>query len=256
MRRWLIAAGSASAFAALAVAVHLGLLNAFDSIVREWVRPDDVWGTAQVRADIIVEGLRPVVLAGLLAAFALAYCIKRRSLKPGAFSGVVYAATVALTVATKWAIGRPDTHGLLANNGGSFPSGHVISVIVCLGLVALVALPKAGLWIWLVPAGGGTVMGICLVIQAAHWSTDVVGGALLATAVLAAATSSGWNRWAHAWSENDHEVAGHSVSGASTLVGAASTHHWPTGQASVADSAVTDCYDPGLGNGLIILGGQ
>jgi membrane-associated phospholipid phosphatase len=225
MRRWLIAAGSAGAFAALAAAVHLGLLNTFDSTVRELARPDDIWGTAQVRADIIVEGLRPAVLAGVLAAFTLAYCIKRRSMRPGAFVGVVYAATVALSVATKWAMGRPDTHGLVANGGGSFPSGHVISVIVCLGLVALVALPKAGWWIWLIPTGGGSVMGFCLMLQAAHWSTDVVGGALLATAVLAAATSSGWNRWAHAWSENDHEVAGHGVSGASKLVSVGPHRH-------------------------------
>jgi membrane-associated phospholipid phosphatase len=207
MRPWLIAAGSASAFAALAVAVHLGLLNALDSIVREWARPNDIWGTAQVRADIIVEGLRPVVLAGLLAAFTLAYCIKRRSLRPGAFIGTVYTATVALSVATKWAIGRPDTHGFVANNGGSFPSGHVVSVIVCLGLIALVTLPQARPWVWLVPAVGGTVMGICLVLQAAHWSTDVVGGGLIATAVLAAAAASGWSRWVHEWSENEDRRA-------------------------------------------------
>jgi membrane-associated phospholipid phosphatase len=133
MRRWVIAAGSASAFAALAVAVHLGLLNTFDSIVREWARPDHTWGTAQLRADIIVEGSRPVVLAGLLAAFTLAYCIERRSLRPGAFIGAVYAAPFALTVAIKWAIGRPDTHGLVASGGGSFPSGHVIQCHRLLG---------------------------------------------------------------------------------------------------------------------------
>jgi len=38
-------------------------------------------------------------------------------------------------------------------------------------------------------------MGACLLIQAAHWSTDVVGGGLLATCVLTAASASRWRQW-------------------------------------------------------------
>ena len=207
MMRWRIAVGSASAFTALAVAVHLGLLTTFDSIVREWARPHDVWGSAQLRADLVVEGMRPAVLAGLLAALTVAYCVRRRSWRPAALVGSVCLATAALTVATKTAVGHPDPHGLLGTNGGSFPSGHMIAVIVCLGLPVLVAQPRPSRWIWLIPALGGGLMGACLLLQAAHWSTDVVGGGLLGIGVLAVTTASGWSRWSHTQLESDQTSA-------------------------------------------------
>ena len=198
MARWWIAFGSAGAFTALAVSVHLGLLHTFDSIVRHWVRPGDVWGATQERADMVVHALRPELLAGLLVAIAAVCCVKRRSLRPAMFVGGVGLVTVGLTVAIKAAMARPDPHGLVENsNGGSFPSGHTVVVMVCLGLAVLVAHPCAGRWVWLVSAFGGGLMGASLLLQAAHWSTDILGGALLATGILAVATASGWSHWSH-----------------------------------------------------------
>jgi membrane-associated phospholipid phosphatase len=188
--------GSTGAFIALAVSVHLALLDTFDSVIREWARPQDVWGTVQMRADYVVEGLRPAVIAGLLAAFTVALSVIRRSLRPVILVGSVGLTTVTLTVAAKLAVGRLDTHGTTANsNGGSFPSGHIIAVVVCLGLVVLMTQPRARRWVWLIPALVGGLMGVCILVQAAHWSTDIVGGALLATAVLTGASASGWDRW-------------------------------------------------------------
>ena len=226
MMRWRIAFGSAGAFTALAVAVHLGLLNAFDSIVREWARPDDILGSTQVRADLVVEGLRPTVLAGLLAAFTVAYCVRRRSWRPAALVGGVCLATVALTVATKTAVGHLDPHRLLGTAGGSFPSGHMIAVIVCLGLPLLVAQPRPSRWLWLLPALGGGLMGACLLLEAAHWATDVVGGGLLGIGVLAVTTASGWTRWSHTRLENDQTFAAMGMRRASSPrpVGLANTH--------------------------------
>ena len=89
---------TAGAFTALAVAVHLGLLTTFDSIVREWARAVRHLGMAQLRADLVVEGMRPAVLAGLLAALTVAYCVRRRSWIPAALVGGVCLATAALTV--------------------------------------------------------------------------------------------------------------------------------------------------------------
>jgi membrane-associated phospholipid phosphatase len=207
MMRWWIALGSAGAFTALAVAVHLGLLNTSDSIVREWARPHDIWGSVQLRAGLVVEGLRPTVLGGLLAAFTVAYCVRRRSLRPAAFVGGACLVTVALTVATKTAVGYPDPHGSLGANGGSFPSGHMTAVIVCLGLPVLVAQQRPSRWLWLLPALGGGLMGACLLLQAAHWATDVVGGGLLGMGVLAVTTASGWTSWSHTRLENDETSA-------------------------------------------------
>jgi membrane-associated phospholipid phosphatase len=229
MRRW-IALGSAVAFIALAVSVDLGLLDRFDSLVRAWARPHDIWGPAQVRADVIVEGLRPVMAAALLAVFTSAWCVRRRSIRPAVFVGVVAMSTATLTVAVKIAVSRPDPHGLLANDGGSFPSGHMIGVIVCLGLAALLPLPRTGRWIWFIPALGGALMAVSLLLQAAHWSTDIAGGILLATAVLAAASAPRWRRWLHKLAqddaENDQESGVPEVGAASSLtaVGPMGTH--------------------------------
>lgn len=208
MKRWRIALGSAGVFAALAVSVRLGLVNAMDLIIREWSRPNDVWGTAQQWADVVVEGLRPAVLAVLLTAFTLVYSVKQRSLKPLAFVAGVGIATVAVTVATKIAVGRLNTHGVLGNHGGSFPSGHITAVIVCVGLCVLMTQRRASRWVWLIPAFGAGLMGASLLLQAAHWFTDIVGGGLLATAVLAIAIASGGSRWIHDQSLDDHESVG------------------------------------------------
>ena len=246
-RRW-IAWGSVSAFTALAISVHLGLLNMFDAIVRQWARPDDVWGAPQLRADIVVEGLRPPIAAVLLMAFTAVCCVKRRSLRPAAFVGVVSVMTMALTVITKIAVGRPDPHGLVGSTGGSYPSGHMITLMVSLGLVVLVAWPRARRWVWLVPALGGGLMGVCLLLQAAHWFTDIVGGILLAVVVLSVATASRWTRWLPDRPRNENKSATSDVRRSSSLtsVGAAQRQHRAIAQ--LATSTVPDCYDPGRGN--------
>jgi membrane-associated phospholipid phosphatase len=40
-------------------------------------------------------------------------------------------------------------------------------------------------------------MRASMLLQEAHWSTDVFGGALLATGVLAVVIASGWSMWMH-----------------------------------------------------------
>ena len=159
-------------------------------------------------ADVVVEGLRPIVVAGLLAAFTGAYCVKRRSRKPATFVGGVCLATVALTVAVKIVMGRADPHGLLGSDGGSFPSGHVIAVMVSVGLAVLLARPRAGRWVWIIAALAGGLMGVCLLLQAAHWFTDIVGGILLAVVVLYVTTASIGRLSARDRSRNADSAAG------------------------------------------------
>jgi membrane-associated phospholipid phosphatase len=244
MTRWRIALWSAGAFAALAVLVHLGLLNNLDTIVRDWARPHDVWGTAQLRADFVVEGLRPMIMAVLLVTFTLAYCAKRRSLTPVAFVGTVGALTVALTVGSKMIVGRLDPHGVIGANGGSFPSGHVIGVVVSVGIVIMVLQPRTGRWIWLIPAAGGVLMGTCLLLQAAHWFIDILGGALLATAVLAAVSA--LIDWLPNRSGNDHESAVPEQRNGPSLTRVGERPTWIARLSNaVPDIGLADCYHPG-----------
>jgi membrane-associated phospholipid phosphatase len=255
MKRWWIAIGSATALSLLAVLVRLGVLNAFDLTFCQWARPDDVWGTAQLRADVVVQGLRPAVTASLLTAYTLAYCVGRRTFRPAIFVGCAGLATGALTLATKAAIARPDPHGSFANvGGGSFPSGHVTSVVICLGMAALVARQHPGWWIWIIPALGGALMGVSLLLEAAHWFTDVVGGGLLATTVLAGASA--WSSWLHGPLRNDD---GSVISGIDLL--SSPGQRVPSGQkdrlaGEVRNSGISDCYDPAAESVPMLLGGQ
>jgi len=205
--RWLIAIGSTVGFIGLAAVVRLGLLDTLDSTMREWARPRDVWGPTQWRADYVVEGFRPAVLAGSLAVLTLVFCIVRRSIRPLALVVGASLLTVTLTLLAKLAVGRPDTHEVVDSHGGSFPSGHTISAVVCLGLAVVIAWPAPRRWLWLAPALAGGVMGAALMVQAAHWATDIVGGGLLAAAVLATVSAVGRNGWSQGSTTIDRRAA-------------------------------------------------
>jgi membrane-associated phospholipid phosphatase len=185
-RWWISAIALALGFVALAILVRLGLLNTFDDRIRQLARPDDVWGTAQKRADVVVEGLRPPVLVISMAILTLVWCLIRRSVLPAVIGAAGLVLAAASTLATKLAVGRADPHGYLAQHGGSFPSGHVLTLMVSVGLAVLMVHPQGSGWILFVPAAlAGAVMGGCLLLQSAHWTTDVIGGALLAGGALA-----------------------------------------------------------------------
>jgi membrane-associated phospholipid phosphatase len=189
--RW-TAVGAGVGFLALTLAVHLGLLDGWDSRSRQLFRPDDVWGTWQLRADLIVEGLRPERMLPLLAVFVVAVSLFRRSPWPAVIAAAALVLLAVPAFVAKVALARPDPHQSEAAGGASFPSGHTATIVVCLGLMVWLLRPGGRWWIWLVPAFGGALMGLCLLVQAAHWTTDVLGGALLAVAVLGVVCAVGY----------------------------------------------------------------
>ena len=84
-------------------------------------------------------------------------------------------------------------------------------------------------WIALRSAGAFAalaVMGAGLLLQAAHRSTDVVGGGLLGIGVLAVTAASGWTRWSHTRLENDRTSVAIGMRRASSPrpLGLANTH--------------------------------
>jgi membrane-associated phospholipid phosphatase len=73
--------------------------------------------------------------------------------------------------------------------GGSFPSGHMASVGICLGGALLVIRARTRWWEWLPVGAIALSMAFSLLVQSAHWLTDVLGGALLTVGVLGAAST-------------------------------------------------------------------
>ena len=177
-------------FLVLTLLVRLNKTVQFDAAVRELFRPDNRWGPAQMRVEVVVEGLRPVVVG--VAALALASAIgrRRRSIQPLLITLGVVALTVLLTAVTKASLARPDPVGLVQGLGGSYPSGHTAAIVACTGVIVMLTGPGARS-LWLIPIVLGSAMAIALLVQAVHWASDVLGGALLATATLAAACALG-----------------------------------------------------------------
>jgi membrane-associated phospholipid phosphatase len=192
----LLAALATAAFVVLATVVWLGLLDAWDVAIRYAARPGEVWGPAQVNADYIVEGLRPSMLVPPVSMIAQMACWRRRSLRPALLTGAATLLTVTGTLGTKLLLARPDPGNTSSGHGGSFPSGHTVSLTVSAGLVILLISPRAPWWAWILPAALGTAMASSMVLQGAHWASDVLGGLLLATALLAVLRSAGAAEWA------------------------------------------------------------
>ena len=169
--------------------VTTGATQALDRAALDWFRPDDEWGTTQQRFLPVIDGLAPrraYLLLGLVAALA---CARRRSWRLAVFAALVAGTSIGVTVAMKVLTHRVDPHGDVASTGGSFPSGHVVALIACLGCCALLCFSRTRWWHWIVVALPPAAMAAALLFTAAHWPSDVLAGALLAVAAISWAAS-------------------------------------------------------------------
>jgi len=175
---------SLAALLGLTVLVALGSTQGLDQHVRTLFRPDDQWGDLQIGVDPFIEVFSPVVCVGLLAVATASTAVWRRSWRPVVCVAPAVVAACLLTLALKLLVGRPDTHGVVATLGGSYPSGHVVAVLVAAGCLALLGRSTPTGLTWLLVALAGAVMSWALLVQTAHWFTDVFGGGLVALLVL------------------------------------------------------------------------
>ena len=184
-RAWAVAAVFGLGFVILTVLVWSGHTQSVDESLRDHFRPGDRWGTTQTRADVIVEGFKPVNLYLGLVVTALVWFVVRRQRRVPVTIGGLLVVSIMTTLAVKLLVERVDPHFDLSTTGGSYPSGHIVAVVVCLGGPLLVLSGRVHGWAVLVVVGAAMVMGWCLLVQAAHWATDIAGGALLGVTVLA-----------------------------------------------------------------------
>lgn len=184
-RAWLILLLSGSVLAVLSAAVPVGPagLDALDATARLLARP-----TLEPVIDLVnAAGSLPVWLLAL-AVLAVLGATNRWPHRVGLVVAVMAEIDV---VAMKVAVGRPrppeaNTSEFLVAAG--FPSGHVTRTAVLIG-VALVVVPftarhpRATITLGVAAA---VLMSLARVASGEHYASDVIGGLLLAAALLAA----------------------------------------------------------------------
>lgn len=188
-RAYALAAVSAAAFVALSVTVSAGSWQQQDDRIRQLFRPDGVWSTNQLIFGNVVDGLGPPVAVTLLGLAGLVAAVRERSLRPLVRVGLLAFLAALLTVLSKLILHRPDPGGDVSANGGAFPSGHMVMLIVSLAGCLLVLRGRLRWWESFGVAVVAATMAASLLFLAMHWFTDLVGGALLAIPVVALAAA-------------------------------------------------------------------
>jgi undecaprenyl-diphosphatase len=179
-------------FVCLAAAVRFGWTDDLDHWIRAVVGPWRGWRLRRP-AYGFVDTFGPGTSLPVLVLATIMVGVARRSMRPLILTAAVAVPSSIVVLAFKILMARPDPKGLVMS-GGSFPSGHTFSLLLASGLI--VVLLNGRRWAWTVPVALGVVMGCSLIVIRAHWLTDVLGGALLATAAVAAGIATGLQRWA------------------------------------------------------------
>ena len=156
-------------------------------------------GARPNRWEVVVDALRPPVAASVLAVLR-----SRPRSSAVAPTGDAAAATGIQRTVTPTASRRPGGRNMTTGgHGGSFPSGHTLAVVVCLGLGVHLILPGAPLWAWLTGCAAGAGMGVGLVAIGAHWGDRRPGRAASGTGCASRRHGHGWPT---AWGARDTPI--------------------------------------------------
>ena len=194
---WWLAAGSAALFVVLTALVVTDTTHAVDSWGIRELRPGLVWGSGQVWLAPWMTRLEPVRMYALLAVVAVVLSVRRRSWWPLAFAAAITAVSSVLAVVLKNLVHRGDPVGYVPPTGGSYPSGHMIAIVVALGGCLLLLFRRVPWWLWLLVAAAAGCLALTMLVIAAHWPSDALGGVLLGVAVVAAMSRTPLRQRAH-----------------------------------------------------------
>ncbi|EID81392.1 MULTISPECIES: phosphatase PAP2 family protein [Rhodococcus] len=181
-------------FTLLAVQVRLsGWVTGADTATLDWFVAHRSPGVTAA-AVVITDAASPVGVALVAVVTAALVSWRRRSWEPGVLVVGIVAVAAAASTIVKMIVARsrpPTASQLVTETDWSFPSGHVTGIVALAG--ALLIVTGAGLPGRARGALAGTLAVLVVVVVAAtrlylgvHWLTDVLGGALLGGAVVAA----------------------------------------------------------------------
>ncbi len=173
-----IIVGAFIVLALLASIAHGAIPLTWDEPIQRWIESRRTSELDDFFLYMSRFGGLQVVVAGLAVLLVLVW----RTCRPLFF--LLLVATLARPL-VEWTLkatvdrDRPDIDRLVAGNGPSFPSGHVMAAIALWGLVPPVValLTHKRVWWWIATAVSGTMILIVAasrVYLGVHWFTDVV----------------------------------------------------------------------------------
>jgi len=170
-------------FLVVTALVAAGATHRLDTAVNDWLVPVGSWNDKHQLASDIPDWTAPHFQVVAFGLFVLALAWRRRSRTPVVVAGLLIGGTTVAVLCLKRVVPRVDTGGHLTG-AGSYPSGHLAITVATVGGVLILLVARTHWWQWALVALAPLGMAGCILYGSIHWTSDVVGGALLgATAV-------------------------------------------------------------------------
>jgi undecaprenyl-diphosphatase len=173
-------------FLVMTVLVAGHTTHGLDTTVYNWLTPVGSWNDTHQLVSDIPDWTAPQFQLVAFGIFVLVLARRRGSFTPLVVAGLLVVLTAFLVLGLKRVVPRPDTGGHLTE-AGSYPSGHMALTVAMVGGVLILLVPRTRWWHWALVALAPLAMACCLLYGGIHWTSDVVGGALLGATVVALA---------------------------------------------------------------------